>query len=64
MQLGKNIEAEVKGNKLILTIDLSKELGKSASGKSMTVATTSGNTSIPGADGVKIGINCYKPDAK
>ncbi len=39
----KNMIMEVKDNKLTITIDLTKEQGMSKSGKSMVIATTSGN---------------------
>lgn len=55
----KNISMEVKGDILTVKIDLSKDYGESASGKSITVATTGGNVDVPETD-VKIGINAYK----
>ena len=59
----KNVEMTVDGKKLTITIDLSKEHGKSSSGKSIVVATTSGNVPVEGTE-VKIGINAYKPKGK
>ncbi len=57
--IGQNILVEItKDNKAILTIDLSKRLGESSSGKSIIVATTSGNVTIPGTS-VVLGLNCY-----
>jgi hypothetical protein len=56
----KNIEMKVDGQKLIITVDLTKEFGKSSSGKTTIVATTAGNVSVPGHDDIKIGLNCYK----
>lgn len=58
--LGKNIEFEVKGQKLTLVIDLKEEQGLSGSGKSTIVATTSGNVKLPGDSGVTLGINAYR----
>jgi len=58
--LGDNIEVTVKGNIATFTIDLSKRLGASASGKSETVASTRGNVTIPGT-AVKLGLNAYVP---
>jgi len=57
----KNIKMTVKGDKLTIEVDLSKEQGKSASGKSTVIATTEGNQSLakPHAD-IKIGLNIYK----
>jgi hypothetical protein len=40
----------------ILTI---KEFGPSASGKTIIIATTEGNVSIPGSEEKKIGLNIY-----
>ena len=56
----KNVEMKVDGQKLIITVDLSKEFGKSSSGKTTIIATTAGNVSVPGHDEIKIGLNCYK----
>lgn len=55
----KNIEMEVKGDSLVITVDMSKRFGKSGSGKSIIVASTEGNQSVPETDGVKIGLNVY-----
>jgi hypothetical protein len=55
----QNIKYEVKDNKLILEIDLTKEFGPSKSGKTITVASTRGNQKIDGTDAV-IGLNVYK----
>ena len=60
-----NIEIEVKDNKAIITIDLNKDFGASKSGKTIVVATTRGNVPIPGAEDIKLGLNCYKyPEKK
>jgi len=56
----KNVEMNVEGEILHLKIDLAKEFGPSASGKTVIIATTEGNQSIPGKEGIKIGINVYK----
>ena len=49
----------VEGDKLTIVVDLNSNLGPSKSGKSTSIATTSGNISI--GDGVKLGLNVYKP---
>jgi len=54
-----NIVAVVKGNTLTLTVDLSKRYGRSASGKSVTVASTGGNQSVEGHPDIKMGVNVY-----
>ena len=46
----KNIDMQVAGNVLTIKVDLSKTLGPSKSGKTTIIATTAGNTSIPGTD--------------
>lgn len=57
----ENIEFEVQGDQLMIAIDLSQELGQSSSGKSVIIATTGGNVSVPGHEEVKIGLNVYRP---
>jgi len=56
----KNIEMQVEKNILTLKIDLTKEFGPSASGKTILIATTEGNVSIPEAEDKKIGVNVYR----
>ena len=58
----KNIKMENKANKLVLEIDLTKNFGRSKLGKSIIIGTTEGNLSVPGAENIKIGVNCYKVD--
>jgi len=57
-EFGRNIKSNREGDILTLTIDLSKSFGRSASGKSIIVATSSGNK--PLGDGTFIGVNVYK----
>ncbi len=56
----KNVEMALKGNMLHIQIDLSKRFEVSASGKSLCVASTSGNIPV-GDGGVKMGLNAYIP---
>jgi len=50
-RIGENISVSLQADgKLILTIDTSKNIGLSKSGKMMGVANTSGFTAIPGTD--------------
>ena len=51
---------KVEGNKLFIEVDLSKDFGESKSGKSITIASTEGNISIPENEEIKIGLNIYK----
>ena len=55
----QNVKLEVKGDKLIIEIDLTKDFGPSKSGKTITIASTRGNQKIEGTDAV-IGLNIYK----
>ena len=55
----QNMKWEVKDNKLIIEIDLTKEFGGSKSGKTITIASTRGNQKIEGTNAI-IGLNVYK----
>ena len=55
----KNVEMHVDGNILTFTVELSKEFGPSASGKTTIIATTEGKVSI-GDPEEKIGLNVYR----
>lgn len=57
--MGKGVNYIVEGNILTMKIDLSKTFGKSASGKTTIIATSSGNTPILGREEIKIGLNIY-----
>ena len=56
----KNVDLKIKDNKLTIVVDLTKEFGKSASGKSTMIASTEGNMSLPGMEDIKVGLNVYK----
>lgn len=56
----ENIQMEVKGNVLTLTIDLSKDFGPSTSGKTTIVASSNGNAAVPGHANIRFGLNVYK----
>ena len=58
----KNVQMEVKGNNLIITVDLTKDHGPSKSGKTIVVASTLGNVNVPGDEfgHIKIVLNVYK----
>lgn len=56
----KNVEMSKEGTFLVIKVDLSKDFGESKSGKSITIASTEGNISVPGDDDIKIGLNIYK----
>ena len=63
MQMGDNVEVTVKGDTLTITVDLSKRLGPSATGKTIGIATTRGNQpispSFAHSSGAVIGLNVY-----
>ncbi len=48
------------GEILKLEIDLSKDYGKSKSGKTKVVASTEGNMPVPEHTNMRIGVNIYK----
>ncbi len=50
----------VEENILTIRVDLAKEFGISKSGKSITIASTEGNVSVPGHEEIKIGLNIYR----
>lgn len=54
-----NFEHSIDGDKLTITVDLSKNMGRSKSGKSILIASSTGNMGI--GDGVVLGLNVYKP---
>ena len=54
----KNIEIQVEGSKLVITVDLSKTFGPSKSGKTTVIASTDGNQAI--SPGTFVGLNVYK----
>jgi hypothetical protein len=58
----KNVEMKVEGNILTIKVDLSKEYGPSSSGKTIIVASTEGNVSVPERN-EKVGLNVYKKKA-
>lgn len=55
----KNVEMSVEGNILTVKIDLTKEYGPSSSGKTIIIASTEGNVSVPDRE-EKIGLNVYR----
>lgn len=56
----KNVEMKLENSILTIKVDLTKEFGPSASGKTIIIASTEGNISVPDKDDVKIGLNIYK----
>lgn len=58
----KNVSMLVQGDKLIIEVDITKRFGKSSSGKTIIIASTEGNQSIPEHEEIKIGLNVYTKD--
>lgn len=60
-QVGLNVEYEVKGTVLTVTVDLGKDFGPSKSGKTIIIASTQGNVRLNGSgEGATMGLNIYK----
>lgn len=55
----KNVEMTVEGTTLRITVDLTKEFGPSASGKTIIIASTEGNVTVPNRP-EKVGLNVYR----
>ena len=55
----KNVEMKMEDNILIIKVDLSKEFGPSASGKTIIIASTEGNLRLPEREEV-VGLNVYR----
>jgi len=51
---------KLEGDILTIKVDVTKEFGPSSSGKTIIIASTEGNISIPDKDEIKIGLNVYK----
>ena len=55
----KNVEMSVEGSVLTIRVDLSKEFGPSSTGKTIIIASTEGNVTIPNRQ-EKVGLNIYR----
>jgi len=55
----KNVEMSVEGSVLTIRVDLSKEFGPSSTGKTIIIASTEGNVTIPNRQ-EKVGLNVYR----
>jgi len=57
----KNVEISFDKKIMTVKVDLSKEFGKSKSGKTTIIASTEGNQKLDVEGGeVVLGLNCYK----
>lgn len=54
-----NVRHKIEGSELVIRVNLSETHGPSKSGKTVIIATTSGNVKLP--DGTAFGLNVYKP---
>jgi hypothetical protein len=55
----KNVEMSVEGDILTIKVDLTKDFGPSSSKKSIIIASTEGNVSVPDRE-EKVGLNVYR----
>ena len=55
---GDNVVFSIENNQLTLVIDLAHRGPRSASGKTIRVASTEGNKTVPGTE-VVLGLNAY-----
>ena len=53
----------IEGNIMTIKVDLTKDFGPSSSGKTIIIASTEGNVSVPDNEEKKIGLNVYKKKA-
>lgn len=62
--MSTNVQAEIKGDKLVLTIDISdkvlKNAPRSSTGKSQVIASTHGFTQVGNGLGLQMGVNIIK----
>lgn len=55
----KNVEMSIDGSVLTIRVDLSKEFGPSSTGKTIIIASTEGNVTVPNRQ-EKVGLNVYR----
>jgi len=55
----QNVETKLNGSILTITVDLSKRLGPSSTGKTTIIGTTGGSAKVPGQPEVSFGLNVY-----
>ena len=56
----KNVDIKIEGDLLTVKVDLSQDFGPSSSGKTIIIASSEGNQSLPEHEDIKIGLNVYK----
>ena len=60
-KVGTNIDLEVEGDTLLIRVNLKETHGITTSGKSVKIASSEGNISVPGRENIKLGLNVYTP---
>lgn len=56
----KNMNMKIEGDELVIRVNLKEDHGLSKSGKTIIIASSEGNISLPGDPLVKIGLNIYR----
>jgi hypothetical protein len=56
----KNVEMTITGDILTIKVDLNKTFGRSASGKTIIIASTEGPVATDHKSGAVVGLNVYK----
>lgn len=61
-EIGENVDAEFSEGKVLLDIDLTKEIGLTKSGKNMLIGSTHGMVKlmVPGEGFVTVAVNVFK----
>lgn len=59
-----NVIVSVSGDVMHIQVNLKESAGVSKSGKSELIASSEGNYTVPGTNGVKVGLNVYEPVAR
>ena len=60
VEVAPNVKIEVKENKMVVTVDMSKDQGPSKSGKTRVIASSHGNVPVPGHADCRLGLNVYR----
>ena len=55
----ENVKMSVNGTKLTIEVDLAHRGAKSATGKTLRVASTEGNVECPENPAIKVGLNIF-----
>jgi hypothetical protein len=62
-----NVKTEVKGKNLVITVDMTKDFGRSGSGKTVVIASTKGFKNVA-ANGhsamINLNVNRYPKDGE